>query len=166
MNPDFYTAPKGVGKRYIAHQQKADEYLLFSGAHKKPVQLKEHQIRSNSYYLEQRIGTKVKNYSRLVKRNGIPDRRPGDKPYAAVEYSKEFHQRRGLVPQIEFARTLPSIKRNDGQSRKAEKKGAVRDRRKMRRYTEVIAEHRHKAEQKEVCDLPSIPCDGDDSDIN
>jgi len=149
---------KPVGKKYLTHSGSGAEAELFKGMKKRPVK---HTLTSPAYFLENKIGNKAKTDSRLSRRNGIPDRRQGDKPYAHVEYSKDFFKQRGLVPQIEFSKTLLKGKLSEGKGgfpRRYKKKP-------MKSYKQVISEQRHRGECADVAALPTIPCDGvDDSD--
>lgn len=53
---------------------------------------------SSERILEVECGIKVKVGSRCDMRNGIPQRNPGDKIYANVDYSPGFFSQEGIIP--------------------------------------------------------------------
>eukprot|EP00466_Bigelowiella_natans_P003729 jgi/Bigna1/146767/aug1.120_g21475 len=143
------------GRAHLRWTKKSEERQVFNGHRRvKPG----HRETSEVHNLEKMMGAKRRVPSRISKRNGLMDRSQGDKPYSHVEYSENYFQKRGLVPQIELDRTLGRRTMLNA------KKGGRFETKRLKSYSEVTAEQRHKAEQEEVANLPSIPCEGNESD--
>lgn len=147
---------KPRGKAHVKWDGIAQEREVLRGDRRKKVEgVRGH---SSTHSVEKMMGMKRRVERRESKRGGIPDKSLGDKPYSHVEYSENFFHNRGLIPQIQFSRTL---NKNPGlQTLVAVNKNNGR----TKVYSEVIAEQRHRNDVQGVENLPDIPCDGMDSD--
>mmetsp|Transcript_1174 Transcript_1174/g.2006 ORF Transcript_1174/g.2006 Transcript_1174/m.2006 type:complete len:241 (+) Transcript_1174:148-870(+) len=151
---------KAEGVAQVKRNNRIEKYDMLAGHRKAKASYRQ---RSEARTLEQAMGRKKRVADRLSRRNGMEDRSLGDKSYSAVEYSDGYYKK-GITPRA-FGGLRPLKNSESLNLTTCSSSSMIPRLRRIKSYSQVISEQRVRNERQEVVDLPSIPCEGFDSDV-